>query len=165
MRLFPALIFGLVLSLALAGGAFAAPPSEESSGSGGSSNRFLALFNIGGDETEEEEVEEPDDPRSFTMPAIVAPLSVNGRLTGFAYVVVRVRVAAGRDIWSIQENAHFALDALIRASHRHDLSAPGGQVLDEDVAVEVWSRVLSEVYGENALERVEIRGFDVRLIG
>lgn len=165
MRLFLAFVFGLALSVALSGPVQAAPPAEEASSSGGSSNRFLALFNIAGDEEEEEEVEEADDPRSFTMPAIVAPLSDNGRLTGFAYVLVRVRVAAGNDIWSIQENAHYALDALVRAAHRHDLSAPGGQVLDEDVAVEVWSRVLGEIYGENALERVEIRDFDVRLIG
>ena len=102
MRLFLAFVFGLALSVALSGPVQAAPPAEEASSSGGSSNRFLALFNIAGDEEEEEEVEEADDPRSFTMPAIVAPLSDNGRLTGFAYVLVRVRVAAGNDIWSIQ---------------------------------------------------------------
>lgn len=162
MRLFSVLVLALVLGLAVSGPVVAAPPAEDSSSSGGSSNRFLALFNIGGDEAEEEEV---DDPRSFTMPAVVAPLSNDGRLTGFAYVLVRVRVAGGNDIWSIQENAHYALDALIRAAHRHDLSAPGGEVLDEERAIEVWSRVLGEIYGENALERVEIRGYDVRLVG
>lgn len=164
-------ILCVVLSLCLGSTAHAAGGgggggggNGNGSGSGGA-NRILTLFNLGGEDGEGEAVEEEDDPRSFTMPAVVAPLSdAQGRLTGFAYVLVRIRVAAGQDVWSVQENAHYALDALVRAAHRVDLSTEDGSELDRARAAEVWAAVMAELHGPSAIENLEIRAFDVRLL-
>lgn len=160
------LLLTLFLSLCLTAPAFPAGGGGgggESSDSGGG-NRFLTLFNLDSDE-EEAEVTESDDPRSFSMPAVVAPLSNSyGRLTGFAYVLIRVRVASGHDVWNVQEEAHYSLDALVRVAHRINLSTEDGSSLDPQLAAEVWHAVMNEMYGEGAIEILEIRDFDVRLL-
>ena len=138
--------------------------------SGGGGNRVLLLFNRsgGGDEDEADghaaaEEEPDDDPRAFNLPALVAPLSRDGHLTGFAYVHVRVRAADGQNVWSMQENAHYALDALVRAAYRVPVSRPDGQALDIERAEAVWSEVLREQYGADAIDHIEIRSSDTRL--
>ena len=147
---------------------FVAPPAESGGGSndeGSRGNRFLTLFNRAGseeDEPEEDEVEE-DDPRSFTMPTVVAPLSSHGHLTGYAYVQIRVRVAAGHNLWDVRDDAHYALDAAVRAAYRTPVSNEDGTGLDNDRAVEVWLAALGEHYGASAIERIEIRQADTRI--
>lgn len=148
--------------------ALVAPPAESGDGSGdagGRGNRFLTIFNLAGsDEDEEEEAEdEEDDPRSFTMPTVVAPLSAQGHLTGYAYVQIRVRVATGHNVWDIREDAHYALDAAVRAAFRTSVSNEEGSALDTERAVEVWQAALGEHYGPSAIERIEIRQADTRL--
>lgn len=160
MRVF----LSFILFVSLSATAYAAPPSGGDDSSSGGANRFVTLFNRGGEDGEGYDEPEQDDPRSFTLPAVVAPLAdTYGRLTGFAYVSVRVRVASGYNVWSVQEEAHYALDAFVRAAHRVNLSTEDGSALDEGRAVEVWSMVMAQLHGEAAIEDLEIRGFDVRL--
>ena len=168
-RIWLAFLMSLALStgaLALGGGG-SEPPANSGHGSSGSGsgNRFALFFNRSDSETEEHaEEEEQDDPRAFNMPALVVPLSSNGRLTGFAYVSVRVRAADGQNVWTMQENLHFALDALVRAGYRDPLSTADGANLDTEHAREVWREVLQDIYGANSIDRIEIRASDTRLL-
>jgi len=163
-------LLSVLLSLCLGSTAFAA--GGGGGGGGGSSdsgtaaaNRFLTFFNRGDTEAEDAEAEEEDDPRSFTLPSVVTPLAdENGRLTGFAFVLIRVRVAQGRNVWSIQENTHYSLDALVRSAHRIDLSTENGRELNEDRAIEVWSAVMNEMHGVGSIENLEIRSYDLRFL-
>ena len=171
------LLLALFLSLSLQSGAFAMGGGGGGGGNGGhgssgggNGNRFLLVFNRASDDEAEEsddghgeEEEADDDPRAFNLPALVAPLSSDGHLTGFAYVQVRVRAADGQNVWSMQENAHYALDALVRAAYRIPVSLPDGRQLDIDRAETVWADVLREQYGADAIDRIEIRSSDTRL--
>ena len=147
--------------------AMVSPPPEPAHGAGGSGggNRILTLFNRAGSEDEDaaEAEEDVEDPRSFTIPTVVAPLQRDGHLTGYAYVQIRVRVADGQNIWSVREDAHYALDAAVRASFRNSVSNPEGTDLDAGRAVAVWRAALIEHYGPQAIDRVEIRQADIRL--
>lgn len=167
MRILPVIFLAVFTLLGASVPAVASPPAENSSsgGEGSGVNRFVMLFNRADaeDEEEEEDIVE-DDPRAFNMPALVAPLSSDGRLTGFAYVNVRIRVAAGRNVWTMQERAHYALDILVRAAYRTPLSLPDGSGLDFERAEEVWSAALAEYYGEEAIATLEIRSSDVRML-
>ncbi|MHA6288511.1 hypothetical protein [Maricaulis sp. CAU 1757] len=165
MRIFLAILMSLGLSTAaLAGGGGGGGEGDERSSSG-SGNRFLTLFNLSGDNAEdEEETYDDDDPRAFSMPAVVVPLSRDGRLTGFAYVQMRVRVADGQNIWNIQDNAHYALDRLIRAAYRTPLANEAGDQLDRARAVEVFGEELRGYYGANAIDTIDIRHADTRLL-
>lgn len=165
------LILAILMSLALQSGALAlgggggGGDDRRSSGSGGG-NRFLLIFNrseADGDAEPEEEIEDDSDPRAFTLPALVVPLSVDGRLTGFAYVSMRLRAADGQNVWTMQENAHYALDALVRASYRTPVGDERGQALNRERALDVWRGVLQDLYGANAIDRLEIRSADTRL--
>lgn len=169
MRVLFAVLFALSLSpLAPAPAlASAAPPAESSGGSdnGRSPNRILTLFNLAGsDDDEEVQESDVDDPRAFSMPIIVAPLSRDGRLTGYAYVQLRVRVADGENIWDVREAAHYALDAAVRASFRNSVSNEEGSGLDPERAILVWETALREHYGQRAIDHVEIRQADTRIL-
>ncbi|WP_291842812.1 hypothetical protein [Maricaulis sp.] len=168
MRSVLVIVISAILASALPGSAFAlaSPPAESDHGNEGTQrgNRILTLFNRGGAEEEEEAEEaEEDDPRAFTMPTVVAPLSRNGRLTGYAYVQIRVRVADGQNMWSLRDDAHYALDSAVRAAYRNSVSNAEGTALDVPRAVAVWQAALAEHYGPRAIERVEIRNADTRL--
>lgn len=146
--------------------AMVSPPPEPAHGAGdsGGGNRILTLFNRAGSEEEDAaEAEEEEDPRSFTIPTVVAPLQRDGHLTGYAYVQIRVRVADGQNIWSVREDAHYALDAAVRAAFRNSVSNAEGTDLDAGRAVDVWRAALVEHYGAQAIDRVEIRQADIRL--
>ncbi|BDW99525.1 hypothetical protein [Maricaulis maris] len=146
--------------------ALVSPPPEPAHGAGdsGGGNRILTLFNRAGSEEEDAaEAEEEEDPRSFTIPTVVAPLQRDGHLTGYAYVQIRVRVADGQNIWSVREDAHYALDAAVRAAFRNSVSNAEGTDLDAGRAVDVWRAALIEHYGAQAIDRVEIRQADIRL--
>ena len=165
MRIFLSAL--LAVCLLAPANAAAAPPAESESSSG-PSNRLIARFNLfGGDDDDDgygEEEEVRDDPREISMPAIVAPLQVDGRLTGFAYVTIGVRLRDGANVWQARENAHYALDRMVRAAYRHSISNETGDAVDEERAIAVWSEVLAEYYGANVLEYIEVRGADTRML-
>lgn len=170
MRLLLALFLSVMLHAgahAMGGGGGGGRGDTASDGDG---NRVVLIFNRPGAEDEGDDADHGEeegadnDPRSFNLPALVAPLSRDGRLTGFAYVQVRIRAADGQNVWSMQENAHYALDALVRAAYRNPVSSPDGRSLDVERAEQVWAGVLREQYGADAVDRVEIRGADTRML-
>lgn len=171
MRVLKAILLALVLGLPTAmpahalGGGGGGGDGDSSSSSG---NRLTLRFNLfggGGDEDGyDEDEEEDEDPRVIIMPAVVAPLSQDNRLSGFAYVHLRVRLHEGVDIWDARENLHYALDQLVRAAHRHNMSNEDGTELDQARAEEIWAETLSVLYGGNYLDYVEVSSVDTRLV-
>ncbi|WP_417481698.1 hypothetical protein [Maricaulis sp.] len=154
MRIFLAILLSVWFSSA----ALASGGGGGASGSG-SGNRFVTLFNLSGDAEDEDSAEEEEmaaNPRVFTLPAVVAPLSVEGRLTGYAYVRVRVRAADGQNVWDMQERTHFALDAMVRAASRIPLSNADGSGLDLELATRVWESVLRDYYGASAIAEIRV---------
>tara|TARA_R110000868_G_scaffold57930_3_gene178692 strand:+ start:14022 stop:14555 length:534 start_codon:yes stop_codon:yes gene_type:complete len=149
------------------GGGGSSSSGGHGSSSSGAANRFLTLFRLPdteADQQDDAELEMLDNPRVFTMPAVVAPLSVDGRLTGYAYVRVHVRAADGQNVWTMQERTHYALDAMVRAASRISLSNADGSGLDRDLANAVWTAVLRDYYGQTAIAEIQVRGDDTRMI-
>ncbi|WP_421791714.1 hypothetical protein [Hyphobacterium sp.] len=103
-------------------------------------------------------------PRIVVMPAIVVPLVVENRLRGYAYIHSRLLVSEGENASDIIEQTHFALDRLIRASHRHNLTAESGDTIDIELTRDVWLQALAEYFGEDVIERLAIMPPDTRLI-
>lgn len=168
------IVLSIILSLCFASAALAnSNGGEGGSGGGhgasnaGAGNRFMTLFRLSSDEADEaDDAEEAmiDDPRVFTLPAVVAPLSVDGRLTGYAYVRVHVRAADGQNVWTMQEHTHFALDAMVRAASRISLANADGSGIDRELASRVWGAVLRDYYGAAAIAEVQVSGGDTRMI-
>ena len=104
------------------------------------------------------------DPRVIFMPAIVVPLVVDHRLQGYAYINSRLLVAQNSQARNVQANAHFALDRLIRASHRTNLTAESGDTIDMEHMREVWLEALAEQFGDGVVARVAITPPDIRLL-
>ena len=168
MRVLLAVILSLGLCSAASASSGGGAPAANSHGGGssGAVNRFLTMFHRSDrDEDADEEAAVEDDPRVFTLPAVVAPLSVNGRLTGYAYVRVHVRAGDGQNVWTMQEHAHYALDAMVRAASRISLATADGSELDHELASQVWTQVLRDYYGAGAIETVQVSGDDRRMIG
>lgn len=105
-----------------------------------------------------------DSPRVIVMPAIVVPLVTDNSLRGYAYIHSRLLVASRNSPQNVQERTHFALDRLIRVSHRLNLTAEGGVSLDVDRTREAWLEALTEYFGAGVIENLAISPPDVRLI-
>ena len=104
------------------------------------------------------------NPRVIFMPAIVVPLVEDHRLQGYAYIHSRLLVAHNNEARNVQANTHIALDRLIRASHRTNLTAESGDTIDVDRMREVWLIALAEQFGEGVVERIVITPPDIRLL-
>ncbi|MEE2525018.1 hypothetical protein V0U79_01475 [Hyphobacterium sp. HN65] len=104
------------------------------------------------------------NPRVVVMPAIVVPLVVDDRLQGYAYLHSRLLVAEGESTRDVIEHTHFALDRLIRASHRTNLTAESGDTVDIDLTTQVWMDTLAEYFGEGVIQRLAIMTPDTRLL-
>ena len=173
MRVLKAILLALALCVPTSmpahalGGGGGGGDGDKPSGSGSSNRMFLTFSLFGGnsdDEHAEEDGERDEDPRVILMPAVVVPLSVDDRLSGFAYVHLRVRLQDGANIWDVRENLHYALDQLVRAGHRTNLSNEDGTGLDFERAEEVWTGTLGTFYGAAALDWVEVSSADTRLV-
>jgi len=105
-----------------------------------------------------------DSPRVIVMPAIVVPLVTDNNLRGYAYIHSRLLVAPRNSPQNVQERTHFALDRLIRVSHRLNLTAEDGVSLDVDRTREAWLEALTEYFGAGVIENLAISPPDVRLI-
>lgn len=108
---------------------------------------------------------DPSHPRLVSLPALVVPLTQDNRLTGYGFVSVRFTVASGFDHWDIREHAHFALDAIIRASHRTPVSDETGETIDRTRAEQVWRAALSQEFGEGVVDRMTFEVPDIRRVG
>jgi hypothetical protein len=163
MRIILAILFSW--SVASASSAYASPPAPASD-EPTNERRVLNFSSRQNDEHEDSAEAEgtTDDPRMVTLPTVVAPLSRDSRLTGFAFVQVRFRLRDGVDIWGARENAHYALDALVRAGHATSLARADGAGIDHRLAEQVWGEILREMYGANVIDTVEVVGDDTRLL-
>lgn len=95
--------------------------------------------------------------RSMVAAYLAVPVVREGLLANYLFVSVRVEIANGVDLWRTREQAHFLRDALVRASHEHDLSDPANpNGVNEARAVEVYRAAASQALGERAVSRVEI---------
>lgn len=95
--------------------------------------------------------------RSMDAPYLAVPVLRNGQLVNYLFVSVRVEIANGVDLWRTREQAHFLRDALVRASHGHDLSNPNDpNLLNEARALEVYRAAAVAALGELAVARVSI---------
>jgi hypothetical protein len=163
----------LVLGLALF--SLVLSPSAFAGGGGGGSSSSSTTVNFDWNDTGDgpnaahnslmEELGVDDgDPRVISMPAIVVPLVTDHRLQGYAYIHPRLLVARGNQPRRVQENTHFALDRLIRASHRENLTDETGEMIDRERVREVWLTALEEYFGEGVIEQVALATPDIRLI-
>jgi hypothetical protein len=110
----------------------------------------------------EEELE--SDSRDVVLPVVVAPLSQDGRLTGYAFINTRVRIREGVDHWDVRYKLHFVLDELIRAVHEESISLSDGSAPDPERVEEVFTATLGEVYGRDIIGTFDIISSDLRLI-
>lgn len=67
--------------------------------------------------------------QAVDLPVVVLPISDQGKLTNYAYVLVRINLADGQDAWLLRSKSHFLKDAIIRKSHRVKLVIP--QAVDQ----------------------------------
>jgi hypothetical protein len=152
------------------------PPVFASGGGGGdgsssNGNRVTINWNQGEEDAADAHQSMMEDlgvdegsPRVVTLPAIVVPLVVDDRLEGYAYIHARLLVAEGRNSSRIVEQTHFALDRLIRASHRVNLTAESGDTVDVERLREVWMQALSDHFGPGVIQRLAIMTPDTRLM-
>lgn len=95
--------------------------------------------------------------RSMDAPYLAVPVVRNGYLANYLFVSVRVEIASGVDLWRTREQAHILRDALVRASHEHDLSNPEDpHSLNEARAIEVYRAAAIAALGERAVAAVTI---------
>tara|TARA_R110002073_G_scaffold37686_1_gene108564 strand:- start:124 stop:627 length:504 start_codon:yes stop_codon:yes gene_type:complete len=165
MRIFLILVSALGLGMMPTVSAFA--DGDGSSSRNG--NRIQAGFTLNDEGevvTDDDDAHEEvvDNPRTVILPAIATPLIVDNRLMGYAYTQVRFQVSDGHDAWDVRENAHYALDALIRASHRESIATEDGRSIDQELAIAIWMQALSDYYGPDVVENLMISTPDTRML-
>jgi flagellar basal body-associated protein FliL len=95
--------------------------------------------------------------RSMDAPYLAVPVVRDGTLVNYLFVSIRIEVANGVDLWQTRERAHFLRDALVRASHAHDLADPNNtNALNEARALEVYRAAAIQALGERAVGQVSI---------
>ncbi|MDZ4691842.1 hypothetical protein [Terricaulis sp.] len=104
---------------------------------------------------------EAEDPalssRSMDAPYLAVPVVRDGVLANYLFVSIRIEIAQGVDLWATRERAHFLRDALVRASHDHDLADPtDNNALNEARAIEVYRAAAVQALGERAVSGVSI---------
>ncbi len=95
--------------------------------------------------------------RSMDAPYLAVPVVRDGVLANYLFVSIRIEIAQGVDLWATRERAHFLRDALVRASHDHDLADPtDNNALNEARAIEVYRAAAVQALGERAVGGVSI---------
>lgn len=95
--------------------------------------------------------------RSMDAPYLAVPVVRDGLLANYLFVSIRVEIANGVDLWRTREQAHILRDALVRASHAHDLSDPNDpNAVNQARAVEVYRAAAVAALGERAVGGVTI---------
>jgi hypothetical protein len=74
----------------------------------------------------------PTGPVDVTLPNLLAPMVVDGRLQGYAYLTLSLVPASQGQVLPIREKVHFLQDAMIRELNRGPISKP-----EEPTAVDV----------------------------
>ncbi|MGQ0534195.1 MAG: hypothetical protein ACT4OF_16120 [Caulobacteraceae bacterium] len=95
--------------------------------------------------------------RSMDAPYLAVPVVREGVLVNYLFVSIRIEIANGVDLWRTRERAHFLRDALVRASHAHDLADPNdSNALNEARAIEVYRAAAIQALGERAVGPVTV---------
>jgi hypothetical protein len=95
--------------------------------------------------------------RSMDAPYLAVPVVRDGVLANYLFVSIRIEIANGVDLWRTREQAHLLRDALVRASHAHDLSDPNDpSALNQLRAIEVYRAAAVATLGERAVGSVSI---------
>lgn len=99
-----------------------------------------------------EEPTEATSSRTMDAPYLAVPVIRDGQLVNYLFVSLRFEIAGGVDLWRTREQAHFLRDALVRASHAHELADPDdNNLLNEARALEVYRAAATQVLGERAV--------------
>lgn len=95
--------------------------------------------------------------RTMDAPYLAVPVVRDGQLVNYLFVSIRIQISPSVDLWRTRERAHFLRDALVRASHAHDLSSPNNpNVLNEARAVQVYRAAAAAALGEQAVAGVTV---------
>lgn len=95
--------------------------------------------------------------RSMDAPYLAVPVVRDGVLVNYLFVSIRIEIAPSVDLWRTRERAHFLRDALVRASHAHDLaSAEDTNILNEARAIQVYRAAAIQALGERAVGAVTV---------
>jgi hypothetical protein len=95
--------------------------------------------------------------RSMDAPYLAVPVVRDGQLVNYLFVSIRIEISNAVDLWRTRERAHFLRDALVRASHAHDLADPeDNNTLNEARAVEVYRAAAIQALGERAVGSVSV---------
>lgn len=95
--------------------------------------------------------------RSMDAPYLAVPVVRDGVLANYLFVSLRIEIANGVDLWRTREQAHILRDALVRASHAHDLSNPEDpNGINEALAIQVYRAAAVSALGERAIGGVSI---------
>lgn len=160
----------LLMALIFAPSAFAGGggggDGDKKGESSGPTNRIQAGFEILSDNEREmaevsNEFATPDGPY-FDMPAVVAPITNNGRMIGYAFVVPRVLVSSNGAETRVRQNAHILLDAVIRAVHQTPFEDGEGRAFNTQAAHDEILVLLQELSQDGDIEDVLILGGDRR---
>lgn len=121
----------------------------------------LANASGGSHDKDKAKTEEGADPatsaRSMDAPYLAVPVVREGHLVNYLFVSLRIEIAPQVDLWRTRERAHFLRDALVRASHSHDLADPDdNNALNEARAIQVYRAAAIQALGEEAIGAVTI---------
>jgi hypothetical protein len=101
------------------------------------------------------------DPREVELPAIVMPISVDGKLVNYLFVTLKVRVTAKADPWKIRDKAHVARDALVRAVHITPMTDPNNlKDFDRRKMQTVLKPALDRAFGAGTIESMRVIQLD-----
>ncbi len=95
--------------------------------------------------------------RSMDAPYLAVPVVRDGVIANYLFVSIRIEIANGVDLWRTREQAHILRDALVRASHAHDLSDPNDpNAINQARAIEVYRAASVAALGARAVGGVTI---------
>lgn len=95
--------------------------------------------------------------RSMDAPYLAVPVVRDEYLANYLFVSIRIEIPNGVDLWRTREQAHVLRDALVRASHAHDLSDPNDpNAVNQARAIEVYRAAAVAALGARAVGSVTI---------
>lgn len=124
------------------------------------------------------QVEVPNDIRTFTqaaeqefappgsnyvdLPPLVVPVTQSDRLVAYAFVTIRLHLAANADEWRVREQAHFLMHELVGVAHQMPFVRTSATQFVSEPTRELWEEGVRTRLTRDRLERLEILGGDMR---
>lgn len=101
--------------------------------------------------------EEERNVRDVELPTIVVPISVDGKLVNYVFVVMKVTVGPSYDPWKIRDKVHVARDALIRAVHRTPMTNPNNlKDFDRTKVSTILKPALEKAFGPGSVAAIKV---------